>query len=144
MQTFDAGTLTGRQDAPDEQLVFRTTLHGPVVGYAAVGGGRVAVAQQRSTRAREVLSALLFADLSANRVTSTQSFLRAAHRMAMTFNWLYADDRAIAQFTSGRLPVRHPDVNPGLPRLGTGEHDWTGFAPLPRTRGSSTPRAGRS
>jgi acyl-homoserine lactone acylase PvdQ len=130
MESFDAGTLTGPAGTPGERLVFRTTVHGPVVGYATVAGERVAVAEQRSTRGREVLSALLFADLSANRATSGQSFLRAANRMEMTFNWLYADDRDIAQFTSGRLPVRSADVNPALPRLGTGEYDWSGFAPF--------------
>lgn len=127
MESFDAGTLTGRQGAPGERLVFRTTVHGTVVGYATVGGERVAIVRQRSTRGREALSTLWFADLNTNRVTSAQSFLRAANRMELTFNWLYADDRDIAAFTSGRLPVRSRDVNPGLPRLGTGEYDWSGF-----------------
>lgn len=128
METFEAGALTGLGGS--EPLVFRTTVHGPVLGYATVGGERVAIAKQRSTRGREVLSALLFADLSSNRVSSAQTFLRAANRVEMTFNWLYADDRDIAQFTSGRLPLRQGDVNPALPRLGTGEFDWTGFAPF--------------
>jgi acyl-homoserine lactone acylase PvdQ len=141
METFDAGTLKARGDGPDEQIVFRTTVHGPVVGYATVDGERVAISRERSTRGRELLSALFFADLNLNRITSAQSFLRAANRMELTFNWLYADDRDIAQFTSGRLPLRSPDVNPSLPRLGTGEYDWRGFAPLRRTPGRSTRRA---
>ena len=49
--------------------------------------------------------------------------------MELTFNWLYADNRDIAQFTSGRLPVRPTSVDPGLPTKGTGEYEWQGFAP---------------
>ena len=48
--------------------------------------------------------------------------------MELTFNWLYADNRDIAQFTSGRLPLRPATVDPGLPTKGTGEHEWRGFA----------------
>jgi acyl-homoserine lactone acylase PvdQ len=87
----------------------------------------VAISQKRSTRGREILSALLFADLNANKATSARSFLRIANQMEMTFNWLYADDRDIAQFTSGRLPVRPPQVDGGLPTVGTGEYEWRGF-----------------
>jgi acyl-homoserine lactone acylase PvdQ len=130
METFDAGELKGANGRPDEPVVFRTTVHGPVDGYATVDGERVAIARERSTRGREVLSALFFADLNLNRVTSAQTFQRAANRMEMTFNWLYADDRDIAQFTSGRLPLRALDANPSLPRLGTGEFEWRGFAPF--------------
>jgi acyl-homoserine lactone acylase PvdQ len=130
MATFDAGVLKGANGRPDEPVVFRTTVHGPVDGYATVGGQRVAIARERSTRGREALSALFFADLNLNRVSSAQTFQRAASRMEMTFNWLYADDRDIAQFTSGRLPLRSPDTNPSLPRLGSGEFEWRGFAPF--------------
>lgn len=135
MGVFDAGVLKGG-GLPDARVVFRTTVHGPVTGYATVGGRRVAIAERRSTRGREILSAVLFADLSTNRVDSARSFLRAANRMEMTFNWLYADDRDIAQFTSGRLPLRSADVDPALPTLGTGEYEWQGwlgFAGHPQT-----------
>jgi acyl-homoserine lactone acylase PvdQ len=45
----------------------------------------------------------------------------------LSFNWFYADDRDIAFFSSGRLPLRSPDADPGLPTRGTGESDWPGF-----------------
>jgi hypothetical protein len=34
MDTFDAGTLRGQPGTgePDRRLVFRTTVHGPVIG----------------------------------------------------------------------------------------------------------------
>jgi acyl-homoserine lactone acylase PvdQ len=129
MTTFDAGTITAPPGQPDRRLVFRQTVHGPVTGYATVGGTRVAISTKRSTRGRELLSAGFFLDLSTNAVRSAKEFLTAASRMELTFNWLYADNRDIAQFTSGRLPVRPRTVDPGLPTKGTGEHEWRGFAP---------------
>ena len=30
-------------------------------------------------------------------------------------------------FSSGRLPVRHPQVDMGLPTNGTGKYEWRGF-----------------
>ena len=129
MGTFDAGAIVGRPGEPDRQLVYRETIHGPVKGYATVEGRRVAITSRRSTRGRELASLRFFLDLSMNRVRSARDFLRAASRMELTFNWVYADSKDIAQFTSGRLPVRPPTVDPGLPTKGTGEYEWQGFEP---------------
>jgi acyl-homoserine lactone acylase PvdQ len=129
MDTFDAGVLTGRAGEADRKLVFRTTVHGPVIGYATVDGKRVAISQTRSTRGRELLSALAFQDLNMNRVTSARSFLHAMNQLEFTFNWFYADDRDIATFSSGRLPIRAPSVDGGLPTIGTGDFEWRGFLP---------------
>jgi acyl-homoserine lactone acylase PvdQ len=125
MQTFAAGTLEG---APlNQRIVFRTTVHGPVVGYATVNGRRVAIARKRSTRGRETVSALLIADLMTNRVRSAQSFLRAAQQFEATFNIFYEDDRDIAVFSSGRLPLRAAGVDLSLPTIGDGRFEWRGF-----------------
>jgi acyl-homoserine lactone acylase PvdQ len=129
MTTFDAGVIVGRPGEADQPLVFRETVHGPVSGYATVEGRKVAITSKRSTRGRELASLGFFLDLSMNRVRSASDFVRAAGGMELTFNWLYADDRSIAQFTSGRLPVRPPSVDPGLPTKGTGEYEWQGFVP---------------
>jgi acyl-homoserine lactone acylase PvdQ len=129
MTTFDAGTIVGRPGEPDRLLVYRETIHGPVKGYATVAGQRVAITSRRSTRGRELASLRFFLDLSMNRIRSARDFVRAAAGMELTFNWVYADNRDIAQFTSGRLPVRPPTVDPGLPTKGTGEYEWLGFAP---------------
>ena len=128
MTIFDAGTIVGRQGEPDRPLIFRETVHGPVTGYATVEGRRVAISVKRSTRGRELGSLSFFLDLSRNEVRSAQDFVRAASRMELAFNWLYADHRDIAQFTSGRLPVRPSTVDQGLPTKGTGEYEWRGFA----------------
>jgi acyl-homoserine lactone acylase PvdQ len=132
MTTFDAGVLKGTATEPDRQIVFRETVHGPVAGYATYGGRRVALTTRRSTRGRELMSVLAFQDLNTNRVRDPQSFFRAMNQLEFTFNWFYADDRNIAMFSSGRLPVRSPDVASGLPTQGTGEFEWRGFEPLAR------------
>jgi acyl-homoserine lactone acylase PvdQ len=53
-------------------------------------------------------------------------------QVEFTFNWFYADDRDIAMYSSGRLPVRSPGVDPGLPTLGFGRYEWRGFLPAQR------------
>ena len=128
MTTFDAGTIVGRPGEPDRPLIYRETVHGPVSGYATVDGRRVALSVKRSTRGRELASLPFFLELSRNEVRSAKDFVRAASRMELAFNWLYADHRDIAQFTSGRLPIRPATVDQGLPTKGTGEYEWRGFA----------------
>jgi len=128
MTTFDAGTIVGRPGEPDQRLTYPETIHGPVRAYATVDGRKVAISVKRSTRGRELGSLGFFLDLSMNRVRSAKDFVRAASTMELTFNWVYADSRSIAQFTSGRLPLRPATVDPGLPTKGTGEYEWQGFA----------------
>ena len=131
MQRFDAGTLKGANGAPDVEIVYTETVHGPVVGYATTDGKRVAIALDRSTRGRELLSAIPFQELSDGTVRSPQSFIDAMSRFELTFNWFYADAKHIAMYSSGRLPLRAAGVNGGLPTDGSGGYEWRGFlAPL--------------
>ena len=126
MNVLDAGALrsTGRPDEPVELLL---TAHGVVQGYATVGGRRVALAQQRSTRGREVLSARALFALNTGAVRSAASFTKVVGQVEPMFNLFYADDRDIAHVTAGRLPIRAPGTDPALPTIGTGEYDWRGF-----------------
>jgi acyl-homoserine lactone acylase PvdQ len=142
MTTLDAGLLKGTATQPDREVVFRETVHGPVAGYATYGGLRVAVSTRRSTRGRELLSVLAFQDLNMNRVHDAQSFFRAMNQLEFTFNWFYADNRDIAMFSSGRLPIRSPDVASGLLTLGTGAFEWRGFEPLTRHARGINPKSG--
>jgi acyl-homoserine lactone acylase PvdQ len=142
MDTFDAGTLHGRLGEPDRRLVYRTTVHGPVIGYAVSGGRRVAIAQTRSTRGRELLSGIGFQELNTNRVHSARTFLRAMSKVDLTFNWFYADSRDIAMFSSGRIPIRAPGVDMGLPTPGTGEDEWGGFVPASKHAQAIDPPSG--
>jgi acyl-homoserine lactone acylase PvdQ len=142
MTTFDAGFLGPGGGEPGREIVFRETVHGPVIGYATVDGRRVAISQKRSTRGREGLSAFGFADLNTNTVDSAESFFRTMNQIEFTFNWFYADDRDIAMFSSGRLPRRHPQIDPGLPTIGTGKFEWRSFLPLARHPHQTNTRSG--
>jgi acyl-homoserine lactone acylase PvdQ len=142
MTTFDAGFLGPGGGEPGRQVVFRETVHGPVIGYATVNGKRVAISRKRSTRGREGLSAFGFVDLNTNEVDSAKSFFRAMNQIEFTFNWFYADNRDIAMFSSGRLPRRHPHIDPGLPTIGTGKYEWRGFIPLSKHPHQVNPRNG--
>jgi acyl-homoserine lactone acylase PvdQ len=142
MKRFDAGLLKGTETQPDREIVFYETVHGPVAGYATFGGRRVAISTKRSTRGRELFSALAFQDLNMNRVHDPQSFFRAMNQLEFTFNWFYADNRDIAMFSSGRLPIRSADIASGLPTPGTGEYEWRGFEPLSRHARGVNPKAG--
>jgi acyl-homoserine lactone acylase PvdQ len=130
MGTFDAGVLKGRNGSPDQHLIFHTTVHGPVQGYATVGGTKVAISRERSTYGRELASALAFDDLDMNRVHSAKDFFKVMNEEEFSFNWVYADNRDIAFYSAARLPRRAPGVDIGLPTVGTGQYDWQGFEPL--------------
>jgi acyl-homoserine lactone acylase PvdQ len=129
MGTVDAGTLQQGAGQPDRRLIYKTTVHGPVLGYATVDGRRVAISSRRSTRGRELLSALMFQDLNTGAVRSAKTFAQAAAKLEFTFNVLYADNRDIAMFSTGRLPVRAPGADGSLPTLGTGDYEWRGYLP---------------
>ena len=124
MTSVNAGVLKG---SPDQVVAWNETVHGPVIGYATVGGTRVAISEKRSTRGREALSLAFFQDLNTNKVTSAKQFLKAAPQFEHTFNIFFADERDIAMYSSGRMPIRPDDVDPGLPTEGTGGHEWRGF-----------------
>jgi acyl-homoserine lactone acylase PvdQ len=124
MGTVNAGVLRGK-----ERIRFRTTVHGPVTGYATVDGKRVAIARQRSSAGRDAMWMLPFRDATLGRVRSAEGLFRAANRQPYTFNVAYADDKDIAMFSAGRLPIRDRRVDPRLPTKGTGEYEWRGFLP---------------
>jgi acyl-homoserine lactone acylase PvdQ len=121
MEHFEAGTLDG------EPVSFLRTVHGPVVGYATVKGERVAISRKRSSYGKDVVDQLFFRRLSNGQVDSPKSYFKAASMTPQTFNSFYIDSRHIAEFTSGLFPIRPKNVDPGLPTIGTGEYEWTGF-----------------
>jgi acyl-homoserine lactone acylase PvdQ len=130
MTHFDAGVLhdpfTG-----DTPVSFWETVHGPVTGYGTADGKRVALSQLRSTRGRELKAALDVYDLSTGRLKSAQQFTHDLSRFEMSFNGFYVDAKHIAFVSAGRLPIRAATVDPGLPTVGTGAYDWTGFLAPP-------------
>ncbi len=121
MKTFNAGTLNG------DPVKFKTTVHGPVVGYATVNGRKVAISSKRSSYGKDVLDQLFFRRLSTGQVDSVGSFFNAAAQTPQTFNSFYIDSKHVAEYTSGKLPIRPRNVDPGLPTVGTGKYEWRGF-----------------
>jgi acyl-homoserine lactone acylase PvdQ len=122
MGHVNAGTIAGQGS-----VSYYTTVHGPVLGYAKSGGKRVALTFDRSSRGRDVLWQLMFRRLSDNKVSGLKSFYSAAATSPFTFNVAYADDRNIATYSAGRLPIRDKRVDPRLPTKGTGAYEWKGF-----------------
>ncbi len=131
MGSFDAGVLKGQNGGPDTELVYRTTVHGPVVAYATSNGAKFALSLARSTRGRELLAALPLQTMSTGGVHSPHEFHEVMAGFELTFNWFYADSKHIAMYSSGRMPLRAPGVNPGLPTNGNGSYEWRGWlAPM--------------
>ena len=126
MTHVDAGTLLV-PSMPSRSVQFYETVHGPVFGYGIVNGARVALAEARTTRGRELKAALDVYDLSTGRLRSPQQFTHDLSRFEMSFNGFYVDSKHIAFVSSGRLPLRASGVDPGFPTVGTGAYDWTGF-----------------
>ena len=124
MGTFDAGVVKG---SPDYQMIFRTTVHGPVIGYAQSGAQKIAISVKRSTHGRELISGRAFEDLNKARVHSAKQFTQVMNQVEFGFNWTYVDNRDIAYFSSGRLPIRPASVDLGLPTNGDGDYEWRGF-----------------
>ena len=122
MGKVDAGTIKG-----SGRVVYRTTVHGPVTGYGKVKGKTVALARQRASFGQDILWQLAFRDLTTGKVRSADTFRKALASSPFTFNIGYADDRDIAMYSAGLLPVRNSKVDPRFPTKGTGEYEWRGF-----------------
>jgi len=136
MEQFDAGTLGG------EPVTFLRTVHGPVAGYATVDGNRVAIASKRSSYGKDTVDQLFYRRLSSGKVDDPRSFFNAASKTPQTFNSFYIDDEHIAEFTSGKLPIRPGAVDPGLLTKGNGRYEWRGFLSKNKHIHGTDPRDG--
>lgn len=107
--------------------VWRTN-HGIVQTRTTVKGVPVAVVIERSTYGREAASILGFSRFNnPDYVKDATTFKQAANGIDYTFNWFYADNRDIAFFSSGRLPVRAAGTDTDLPRWAGKAYDPTGW-----------------
>lgn len=120
MQFFDAGSLNGKE------VTYYKTVHGPVFGYARVHGRPVAISRKRSSYGKDSLDLLFYRKLADGQVHNVHQFFQAANLTPQTFNSLYMDDKDIGVFTSGLVPVRPANVDPGLPIDGRGKEEWHG------------------
>ena len=106
-------------------LVLRTE-QGIVQLRTTVDGEPVGIVAQRSTYHRELDSVVGFERFGdPDAVHDAASFQEAA--VDYTFNWFYADDRDIAYYSSGLLPVRAEGTDPHLPRWADEEFAWQGW-----------------
>jgi acyl-homoserine lactone acylase PvdQ len=121
MQTFDAGSLNGTE------LTYPTTVHGPIIGTATVGGQPYALSRERSTFGRDGLNLAALKDMTDGAATTPQNFFDTANEFGFTFNWAYVSRDTTAYFSSGLLPARARHLDRRLPTLGTGQYDWQGF-----------------
>ena len=102
------------------------SVHGPVFFVDRDTG--VAFSRRAAFRGHELESAA--AVLNLGRVRNLADFRRLADRMAMSFNFHYADDAGnIAYFHRGALPRRPPATDPRLPLDGRGTMEWRGIDP---------------
>jgi acyl-homoserine lactone acylase PvdQ len=129
MTHLDAGVLGAGGGEAERPIAFDETVHGPVSGTVTIGGKPYAVSSDRSTRGRDALSLRGIAELNTEKVRSPESFFKAIAKIDFTFNFFYVDNRHIAMYSAGRLPVRAPGTDPRLLTLGTGPYDWKGFLP---------------
>ena len=134
LETFDAGVLRGVGSEPDRRLVFRTTVHGPVIGYATVDGRRVAISRKRSTRGRELVSGLAWKDLNENVPrTRASSSVRGA-RLEMSFNWVLRGRPRHRHLLDGAAAGPARD---GRPRTAHAGHGRLRVARVPAVRGAT-------
>jgi acyl-homoserine lactone acylase PvdQ len=124
MGRVSAGAIAGDGGGP---VVFRTTVHGPVQGYATSGGTKVAISFKRSSYGKDILWQMMFRRMTLNQVSGLKSFYASAATSPFTFNVAYADDKNIATYSAGALPIRDKRVDPRLPTKGTGKYEWKGF-----------------
>ena len=112
-------------------VVYNTTVHGPVQGYATSGGKKVAITFHRSSAGRDVLWELMFRGSPSGEVTGLKSFYAAAATSPFTFNVAYADDKNIATYSAGGCRSATSGSTRGCPRRAPGQFEWKGFlAPL--------------
>ncbi|MEJ7634005.1 penicillin acylase family protein [Aeromicrobium sp.] len=122
--------------------VWRTN-HGIVQTRTTVKGVPVAVVIERSTYGREAASIIGFSRFNdPDFVKNATTFKQAANGIDYTFNWFYADDRDIAFFSSGRLPLRAEGTDTDMPRWSGKKYDPTGWLSAARHVQQTNPSTG--
>ena len=124
MTTFDAGTIGFTNDP----VSFHETVHGPVIGYATVRrqAGRALV---RSARRADARSRARSASRTSTRTPSTmpQSFFDVREQDRVHVQLVLRGQGQHRDVLERPLPMRHPQVDMGLPTNGTGKYEWRGF-----------------
>ena len=116
MKTFDAGEIGAGNDEPAHEVFFKESVHGPISGTVMVAGKPYAIANDRANRGREPAGELAFSKLDSDQVHSPEQFFEAANDLETTFNMAYLDNKNIAYFSTGRLPILAPGTTRACPR----------------------------
>ena len=135
-----------RRRRPDRRLGARRVPHDRPRAGDRLREGRTAArsrcrASARATAATSCGSSRSGSSRSAP-CASAETFRATMATSPFTFNIAYADDRDIAMYSAGRLPVRHPRVDPRLPDQG--HRRSTSGAASSRTRSTRTRRTRRA
>ncbi|HVW80740.1 MAG TPA: penicillin acylase family protein [Mycobacteriales bacterium] len=114
-----------------ETVTLRTerSVHGPVTGYARVGGQPVALTRATTVYHHGVRSIVAFELLAENKVHTPRQFISAMRHYTGNENWFYVSKSHIAWFASGWFQRHAPHTDLQLPIWGTGKYDWVGFNP---------------
>ncbi len=143
MTTFDAGELGASGSEPAHEVYFKESVYGPVSGTVTVKGAPYAVTTDRADRGREPAGELAFSRLdTTNWVHSPETFFEAANALETTFNMAYLDNKNIAYFSTGLLPIPAEGTDPSLPTLGNGEYNWRGFLSVEQHPHEANPASG--
>jgi penicillin amidase len=123
-------------------VVLEFTEHGPIVNQEAPdSAGRTRAFALRFVGSEPGTAGYL-AQLSINRATNWETFLKAAERWKLpTENLVYADvDGNIGWVAAGLMPKRH--WSGLLPVPGTGKYEWSGFRRFDELPRSYNPASG--
>ena len=115
----------GVRGCPDVVLQVRETRHGPVMSDLDAPGGPVLAVAMANLLPGDASPGLLALNKAG---TTAEAGLAAAGIVAPVQNLMVADRAGIAQFTTGRVPVRAAGDG-SVPVAGAdGAHDWVGMA----------------
>ena len=121
LKDHNAGLLGGKP------LLYKSSVHGPVIGTATVRGRPYALTRRRSTFGRDGLNLAALHDMTMGKASTPKRFWRTANQFGFTFHWGWASRKATAYFTSGRLPRRPRGLDRRLPTRGGGRFEWRGY-----------------
>ena len=109
----------------DQVLTVRETRHGPVISDLDEPGGPVLAVAMANLAPSDPAAGLL----ALNRAADVDAAGRAAAAIvAPVQNLIVADRARVAQFTTGRVPLRRAGDGRAPVAGADGAHDWTGFA----------------
>ncbi len=132
----------GVRGQPDQTLLIRETRHGPLISdlRPTANGALLAVAMANLAPGDTAASGLL----ALNRADGVEAAGRAAEAItAPVQNLLVADQRRIALWVTGRVPVRRSGDGSAPVSGADGAHDWVGWASGEALPHSVAPESGR-